>query len=111
MYEEFFSKRLTALRIRKGVSARCMSLSIRQNPGYLNNIEKGKALPSMSNFFYICEYLEITPFDFFNFNSSHAKELDDLLKDLNKLTDAQFKNIQEIVSDLAKKQDKKQTPH
>ncbi|MDD6796770.1 MAG: helix-turn-helix transcriptional regulator [Clostridia bacterium] len=102
MYEETFAKRLTALRIRKGVSARDMSLSIGQNPGYINNIETGKALPSMTNFFYICEYLEITPMDFFNFDSSRPKELDMLLKDLDKLTDAQFKNIQEIVRDLAK---------
>ena len=35
MYEEQFSKRLTELRTQKGVSARDMSLSIGQNPGYL----------------------------------------------------------------------------
>ena len=34
MYEEQFSKRLTELRTQKGVSARDMSLSIGQNPGY-----------------------------------------------------------------------------
>lgn len=102
MYEEIFCKRLTELRMRKGVSARDMSLSIGQNPGYINNIETGKALPSMTNFFYICEYLDITPMDFFHFDSSRPKELDMLFKDLNKLTDAQFRNIQEIVRDLAK---------
>lgn len=102
MYEDFFCRRLTELRMKKGVSARDMSLSIGQNPGYINNIETGKALPSMTNFFYICEYLDITPMDFFNFESSRPKELDMLCKDLNKLTDAQFQNIQEIVHDLAK---------
>ena len=34
VYEEQFSKRLAELRIKKGVSARDMSLSIGQNPGY-----------------------------------------------------------------------------
>lgn len=102
MYEERFCKRLSQLRIKKGVSARDMSLSIGQNPGYINNIETGKALPSMANFFYICEYLDITPMEFFDFNSSNPKELDMLCNDLNKLSDSQFKNIQEIVHDLTK---------
>ena len=71
IYEQNFSKRLAQLRMNKGVSARDMSLSIGQNAGYINKIENGKALPSMANFFYICEYLEIAPMDFFNFDSSH----------------------------------------
>ena len=102
IYEEKFSKRLAQLRMNKGVSARDMSLSIGQNAGYINNIENGKALPSMTNFFYICEYLEITPMDFFNFDTSRPKEIDMLCNNLNKLSDSQFLNIKEIVSDLAK---------
>lgn len=102
MYEKKFCKRLAQLRMKKGISARDMSLSIGQNPGYINNIENGKALPSMTNFFYICDFLDITPMDFFNFDSSRPKELDVLYTDLNKLSDSQFKNIQEIISDLAK---------
>ena len=61
MYEEKFPIRLAKLRTAKGVSARDMSLSIGQNAGYINNIENGKALPSMAGFFFICEYLGITP--------------------------------------------------
>ena len=57
-YEERFSKRLIQLRMQKGVSAREMSLSIGQNASYINNIETGKALPSMNGFFYICEYMK-----------------------------------------------------
>ncbi len=103
MYEERFCKRLAQLRIKKGVSARDMSLSIGQNPGYINNIETGKALPSMANFFYICEYLDITPMDFFDFDSARPKEAALLYNDLNQLSDSQFKNIREIVGDLARK--------
>jgi transcriptional regulator with XRE-family HTH domain len=80
-----------------------MSLSIGQNPGYINNIETGKSLPSMTNFFYICEYLNITPMEFFDFDSSCPRELDVLTKDLKKLSDSQLKNIQGIVQDLAKR--------
>lgn len=101
MYEENFGKRITQLRMNKGVSARDMSLSIGQNPGYINNIETGKALPSMTVFFYICEYLEISPSEFFDFDVRHPKEMKSLSMDLNQLTDSQFRNICEIVSALA----------
>ena len=64
-YEKWFPQRLTQLRMQKGVSARDMSLSIGQNTGYINSIESGKNFPTMKNFFYICEYLHITPKEFF----------------------------------------------
>lgn len=102
MYEKDFSSRLSKLRIQKGVSARDMSLSIGQNPGYINNIETGKALPSMTNFFYICSYLDITPMDFFDFTSIRPRDMDAVCSELNKLTDSQFDNIKEIIGELAR---------
>ena len=65
MNEKDFALRVAQLRDKKGVSARDMSLSMGQNPGYIHNIESGKSLPSMTGFFYICEYLGITPEEFF----------------------------------------------
>lgn len=103
MYEEKFSNRLYQLRTQKGVSARDMSLSLGQNAGYINNIETGKAFPSMTSFFYICEYLNVSPMEFFNFDSAYPKELDTLYCDLNRLSDTQFKSIQEIVKGLIKR--------
>ena len=54
-----FYKRLTQLRNKQGISARDMSLSLGQSESYINKIENGKALPSMSAFFYICDFLKI----------------------------------------------------
>lgn len=102
MYEKSFSERLSQLRIQKAVSARDMSLSIGQNPGYINNIETGKALPSMSNFFYICNYLDITPMDFFDYDVARPRDMDQICSELNKLTDSQFNSIKEIVGELAR---------
>ena len=61
MEQSEFCKRLVELRMNKGVSARDMSLSIGQSPGYINNIENGVNFPSMTAFFFICDYLNITP--------------------------------------------------
>ena len=68
MDEKDFSLRLAQLREKKGVSARDMSLSMGQNPGYINNIESGKSMPSLSGFFYICDYLHSPPVNFLIWN-------------------------------------------
>lgn len=82
-----FSLRLSQLRINKNVSAREMSLSIGQSESYINNIETCVNFPSMTVFFYICEYLGITPSEFFDTESkipTKEKELTEAIKGLNK---------------------------
>lgn len=66
MDKDTFAKRLSALRLNKGVSARDMSLSIGLSEGYINNVENCVNFPSMEVFFYICEYLGVTPAEFFD---------------------------------------------
>jgi Predicted transcriptional regulators len=66
MEREEFTARLVKLRMNKGVSARDMSLSLGQSENYINEIENGKAYPSMQAFFYICDYFNITPQEFFD---------------------------------------------
>lgn len=104
MTEKEFSLRLAQLRSEKGVSARDMSLSIGQNASYINNIENGKALPSMSGFFYICEYLNISPKDFFDTDSKAPEKIQDVLKDLEKIDNEYLDDIANIVKGLAKKE-------
>lgn len=85
MEREEFCKRMTQLRMSKGVSARDMSLSIGQSPNYINGIEGGKNYPSMETFFYICDYFGITPKEFFDIDSTNptkAAELMEIIKSL-----------------------------
>ena len=69
MDEKDFALRLAQLREKKNVSAREMSLAIGQNPGYINNIESGKSLPSLVGIFYICDYLGVSVSEFFDLNT------------------------------------------
>ena len=64
--KEEFIKRLVALRQQKNVSAREMSLSLGMSENYINSLENGAALPNMTSFFFICDYLGITPQEFFD---------------------------------------------
>ena len=66
MYEQFVRERITQLRLQKGVSEYRMSYDLGHSRGYINNISSGKTLPSMTEFFAICEYFEIPPIDFFD---------------------------------------------
>ena len=100
MYEEEFPTRLAKLRTKKGVSSREMSLSIGQNTGYISNIECGKALPSMSVF--LCEYLQISPSDFFDVENENPEKLRQLIMDLKKLDDEQLGLITAMVKNLIK---------
>lgn len=102
MDEKDFSLRLAQLREKKGVSARDMSLSIGQNPGYINNIESGKSMPSLSGIFYICDYLGITPSEFFGLESQNPTRLNDVIKDLKRLNDKQLEAISTIIKDIIK---------
>lgn len=97
-----FAERLAKLRMAKGVSARDMSLSIGQSAGYINNIENKKNLPSMAAFFYICEYLEVSPQEFFDFDSQNPKKLDELMEYMKKLDDFQLDNLTGIVKGLVR---------
>ena len=102
MNEKDFALRLARLREKKGVSARDMSLSIGQNPGYINSIESGRTNPSLTGFFYICEYLGVSPTEFFDEGTENPSKLDAIVNDLRKLNDQQLEIIAALVKDLTK---------
>lgn len=95
-----FAQRLSALRINKGISARDMSLSLGQNPSYVNTIENGKAFPTMMNFFAICEYLEISPEEFFQADIPDPRKLNELAAVLKKLNMRQLDLIIQLAKEL-----------
>ncbi len=65
MTADYIRERMTQLRLQKGVSEYKMSYDLGHSRGYINNISSGKTLPSMAEFFAICDYFEITPIQFF----------------------------------------------
>lgn len=82
MEDAFIRSRISALRLKKGVSEYKMSLDLGHGKGYIQNISSGRALPSMSEFLYICEYLGVTPKAFFD-EEIHAPQLVDELYKLS----------------------------
>ncbi|MCD7843757.1 MAG: helix-turn-helix domain-containing protein, partial [Clostridiales bacterium] len=92
-YIDWIPRRLTELRLQKNVSARDMSLSLGQSPSYIGKIENRHALPSMTGFLYICEYLEITPQDFFNTQNNCPSKVLEISREAEKLTFEQADHV------------------
>ena len=100
MERDEFGLRLSQLRLAKGVSARDMSLSIGQSAGYINNLETGFSFPSMTVFFYICEYLDITPSEFFDTDSKSPTKERKLIDAVKGLRPDQLENLIALAKDL-----------
>ena len=84
----------------KGVSAREMSLAIGQSEGYMNNVENGVNYPSMTVFFYICEYLDITPMEFFDVSLKNPTKAKELLEATKNLSGEQLEHLIAIAKGL-----------
>lgn len=100
MYEDLFAKRISELRIKKNVSAREMSLALGQNESYINRIENKKAFPSMQIFFYICEYFNISPKEFFDIDTPEPKKMTEAIEYFYKLNSHQFEIIYQLIREL-----------
>ena len=66
MDEQYIRNRITQLREARNISERKMSLDLGHSTSYIRSITSGRSLPSMGEFLYICEYLDVTPMEFFN---------------------------------------------
>ena len=85
--EEFVRNRITQLRLNKGISEYQLSYDLGHSRGYINNISSGKSLPSMSEFFAICEYFNITPIEFFDTNHTNPELLSKAIDEIKTLND------------------------
>ena len=58
-------------------------------------------MPSLAGIFYICDYLEITPSEFFDLENQNPAQLQELISNLKQLDDDLLYHMSEIVRKLA----------
>lgn len=85
MDANFVRERITQLRLQKDVSEYKMSYDLGHSRGYINNISSGKTLPSMTEFFAICDYFGISPVEFFDATTANPKLSRSVLEALEQL--------------------------
>lgn len=98
MTEDDIRNRLTLLRMKKDVSEYQMSLDLGHSKSYIQGISSGRALPSMSEFLVICDYLDITPKDFFDTDIDNPVLLHEITEKLRSFTDDDLRLFLAIVN-------------
>ena len=66
MDQQFIRERISVLRTKKNISEYRMSTDLGHSKSYIQSISSGRSMPSMGEFLYICEYLGVTPKEFFD---------------------------------------------
>ena len=102
MDENFIRNRLTQLRMQKEVSEYKMSLDLGHSKSYIQSIVSGRAMPSMSEFLYICEYLGVTPREFFDTDTENPVLLEQMADALKSLSTSDLSLVLEIIERLSK---------
>ena len=82
---DFVRKRITELRVKKGVSEYQMSLDMGHSRNYVQNI--ARSMPSLQEFLYICEYLGVTPSGFFDEQAENPALLEKAMEGMRTLSD------------------------
>ena len=83
----YIRDRISEIRTKKNISEYKMSLDLGHSKSYIQSISSGKSLPSLSEFLYICDYLGVTPKEFFDDTVTEptlVNELYNLTKEMSK---------------------------
>ena len=100
MTKEGFALRLAQLRQQKEVSAQQMSRMLGMADNYIASIENRKSYPSMEMFGYICEYLGVTPCEFFEEDNACPERLRELMAEARRLSPSSLENVLAIVKQM-----------
>jgi len=103
MREDFVRERITQLRLKKGVSEYQMSYDLGHSRGYIYNISSGKALPPLKELFAICDYLEITPQQFFDDTEQSPELIRKAVNGMKQLDESDMLMLLGLINRLLKK--------
>ena len=103
MDAEFVRERITQLRVRKDVSEYKMSYDLGHSRGYINNISSGKTLPSMTEFFAICDYFELTPQHFFDEGMQNPELIQKAIAGMKQLDETDLLMLLGLINRLLEK--------
>ena len=89
--------------MKKDISEYRMSTDMGRSKNYIQGITSGRSLPSLSEFLYMCEYLGITPRDFFDKDLKNPALLQETVEALKELDDEDLTLILGNIRRLHKK--------
>lgn len=103
MFGEYVRKRITELRLLKGISEYQMSLDLGHGKNYIHSISSGKTLPSLTELPYICEYLGVSMRDFFDESADYPVLLNAVLTRAKMMNEADLNALIAIMDRMLDK--------
>lgn len=103
MDEKFIRNRITELRIKKGVSEYKMSTEMGHSKSYIQSITSGRALPALSELLYMCEYLGVTPNEFFDDTVEEPILVHKITQNIQKMTEEDLQLVLALIERLNRK--------
>ncbi len=100
---QFVRHRITQLRMQKNISEYQMSYDLGHSRGYIYNISAGKALPTMHEFFNICDYFGITPEQFFDREIEQPCEIQQAAEQMKRLSKSDLRLVLDLLTRLTQK--------
>ena len=100
MEPDYITKRITELRLKKGIAEHRMSLELGHSRSYMQSISSGRALPSLTEFLAICDYLNVSPKDFFDEENPNPVLIEEIMEKLKNLSDSDLYIILTMINRL-----------
>lgn len=100
MEPEYITKRITELRLKKGIAEHRMSIELGHSRSYMQSISSGRALPSLTEFLAICDYLNVSPKDFFDEENPNPVLIEEIMEKLKNLSDSDLNIILTMINRL-----------
>lgn len=99
--EEQILNRITQLRIQNGVSEKQLSRAIGRSPSYLSAMNNNQSMPSLRSIVAICDYFNITLYDFFSFDQNqYPGIINDLCKQAKTLNQEQIEILIKLIKSI-----------
>jgi len=102
-YINFTRSRIGSLRQQKGDSANKMSQLVGLNDAYISRIETKERVPSLQALFAICEFLSVTPHEFFDEENPNPALIKKIVDNLKLIDDDGLASILNITNEMARK--------
>jgi DNA-binding XRE family transcriptional regulator len=93
MDAEFVRDRILELRLKAGISAQNLSVSIGLTENTINKIDRKISYPSWPTFFKICDFFRISAKDFFDTEAPNPARLNELLEEARGLDDETLEHM------------------
>jgi len=101
--KDFVRNRITQIRQSQNISARSLSLDLGYSSEATNQIETGRANPTLEYILALCNYFEITPSEFFDGGLKYPVQVQELIGKLGLLDGDELATIMNLVNHFTNK--------